>query len=88
MGVLPCELPEGVTAQSLGLDGSERFDLVVGELARTGQPATLCIERGNGRRESIPLLVRIDTPIEAAYFLAGGIMPYVLEQLLAQRKTS
>ena len=88
MGVLPCQLPEGVTAQSLGLDGSERFDLVVDELARTGQPATLRIERKDGRRVSIPLLVRIDTPIEAAYFLAGGIMPYVLEQLLAQQKTS
>ena len=88
MGVLPCQLPEGVTAQSLALDGSERFDLVVGELARIGQPATLRIERRDGRRESIPLLVRIDTPIEAAYFLAGGIMPYVLEQLLAQQKTS
>ena len=88
MGVLPCQLPEGVTAQTLGLDGRERFDLVVGELSRTGQPATLRIERQDGRRESIPLLVRIDTPIEAAYFLAGGIMPYVLDQLLAQENTS
>jgi aconitate hydratase len=82
MGVLPCQLPEGVSAQSLVLDGSERFDLVVGELTSTRQPGTLRIERLDGRRQSIPLLVRIDTPIEAAYFRAGGIMPYVLEQLL------
>ena len=71
MGVLPCQFPEGVTAQSLALDGSERFDLVTGDLARRGQPATLGIERRDGRRESVPLLVRIDTPIEAAYFLGG-----------------
>jgi aconitate hydratase len=82
MGVLPCQLPEGVSAQSLVLDGSERFDLVVGELTSTRQPGTLRIDRLDGRRQSIPLLVRIDTPIEAAYFRAGGIMPYVLEQLL------
>jgi aconitate hydratase len=84
MGVLPCQLPEGVSAQTLGLDGTERFDLEAGELTRPGQPATLRIERADGRRDSVPLLLRIDTPIEAAYFLAGGIMPYVLEQLLAQ----
>jgi aconitate hydratase len=85
MGVLPCQLPEGASAQSLALDGSERFDLVVEELTRTRQPATLRIERRDGRHDSIPLLVRIDTPIEAAYFRAGGIMPYVLEQLLAYK---
>src|SRR5688572_8731622 len=81
MGVLPCQFPEGVTAQTLALDGSERFDLVIGDLARRSQPATLAIERRDGRRQSVPLLVRIDTPIEVAYFAAGGIMPYVLEQL-------
>jgi aconitate hydratase len=84
MGVLPCQLPEGVSAQTLGLDGTERFDLVVGELTRPGQPATLHMQGVDGRRESVPLLLRIDTPIEAACFLAGGIMPYVLEQLLTQ----
>ena len=85
MGVLPCQLPEGVSAQSLALDGSERFDLVTGEVTGTRQPGTLRIERLDGRRDSIPLLARVDTPIEAAYFRAGGIMPYVLEQLLAHQ---
>jgi aconitate hydratase len=84
MGVLPCQLPEGVSAQTLGLDGTERFDLVFGGAARPGQTATLRIERADGRRDSVPLLLRIDTPIEGAYFLAGGIMPYVLEQLAPQ----
>jgi aconitate hydratase len=84
MGVLPCQFPEGVNAQTLELDGTERFDLTVGAALRPRQPATLCIERRDGRRDSVPLVLRIDTPIEAAYFSAGGILPYVLEQLLAQ----
>jgi aconitate hydratase len=84
MGVLPCQLPEGVSAQTLGLDGTERFDLVLGGPVRPGQTATLRIEFRDARRASVPLLLRIDTPIEAAYFLAGGIMPYVLEQLAPQ----
>jgi aconitate hydratase len=84
MGVLPCQFPEGVSAQTLPLDGTERFDLTLGEPLRPRQPAILHIERRDGRRESVPLLLRIDTPIEAAYFLAGGILLYVLKQLLAQ----
>jgi aconitate hydratase len=84
MGVMPCQFPDGVSAQTLALDGTERFDLALGEPLRPRQPANLSIERRDGRRESVPLLLRIDTPIEATYFLAGGIMPYMLEQLLAQ----
>jgi aconitate hydratase len=82
MGVLPCQLPDGVSAQTLRLDGGERFDL---ELAAVGprQPATLHIERRDGARDSLELRLRIDTPIEAAYVEAGGILPYVLEELLA-----
>ena len=88
MGVLPCQFPEGVSAQTLGLDGTERFDLEAEAPLRPRQPATLHIERRDGRRESVPLVLRIDTPIEAAYFSAGGILPYVLEQLLAQKRSS
>ncbi len=84
MGVLPCQFPEKVSAQTLGLDGTEQFELVLGESLRPRQPAHLHIDRRDGRHESVPLLLRIDTPIEAAYFLAGGIMPYVLEHLLAR----
>ena len=84
MGVLPCQFPEGVSAQTLGLDGTERFDLEFDGPLRPRQPAACAIERADGRRESVPLVVRIDTPIEATYFAAGGILPYVLELLLAQ----
>ncbi|MGE0022055.1 MAG: aconitate hydratase [Hyphomicrobium sp.] len=84
MGVLPCQFPEGVSAQTLGLDGTERFDLVVGASLRPRQSVVLEIERRDGRQDSVPLVLRIDTPIEAAHFSAGGILPYVLDQLLAQ----
>ena len=81
MGVLPCQLEEGVSARTLGLDGTERFDLALEGTLRPRAQATLHIERRDGRREAVPVLVRIDTPIEVAYFAAGGIMPYVLEEL-------
>jgi aconitate hydratase len=84
MGVFPCELPDGVSAQTLGLDGSERFDLELGTTLRPRQGATLHIERRTGQRDPVPLVLRIDTPIEVAYFSAGGILPYVLEELLAR----
>src|SRR5581483_4294478 len=70
MGVLPGEFPKGVSAQTLELDGTERFDVTVGAALRPRQPATLHIDRRDGRRDSVPLVLRIDTPIEAAYFSA------------------
>lgn len=83
MGILPCQFPEGVSADTLGLDGTERFDLQLSESVQPRDSATLHIQRSDGRRESVKLVVRIDTPIETAYYSAGGILPYVLEQLLA-----
>jgi len=82
MGVFPCQLPDGVSAQTLGLEGTERFALDLSAPLRPRQRAILQIERRNGQRESVPLVLRIDTPIEAAYFSAGGILNYVLEQPL------
>jgi aconitate hydratase len=83
LGVLPCQLPENLGSQELGLDGTERFALAVSGPLRPGASASLNIERQDGRHDSVPLMVRIDTPIEAAYFSAGGILPYVLDQLFA-----
>lgn len=85
MGVLPCELPDGVSAQTLELDGSEQFALAMTATPRPRQTALLTIGRRDGRKDSVSVVVRIDTPIEAAYYSAGGILPYVLEQLLAQK---
>ena len=86
MGVLPCQFPEGVTAQTLGLDGSEIFDLagLNGDI-EPQQTATLVI-RGNVTQSTVPVRIRIDTPIEADdYFRHGGILLYVLRQLMNQR---
>jgi aconitate hydratase len=81
--VLPYQLPDGVSAQTLGLDGTERFGLEAGAPLRARQAAQLQVERRDGGRESVPLVLRVDTPIEAAYFSAGGILPHVLDGLLA-----
>jgi aconitate hydratase len=85
MGVLPCQLPDGVSAQSLRLDGTEVFDLAgVAGAVRPRQPARLSVRRRDGRVEEVPLTVRIDTPIEAEYHRHGGIMPYVLRQIVSR----
>jgi aconitate hydratase len=84
MGVLPCQLPAGVTAATLKLDGRETFDLVgLGRDARPRQTVTLVIHRPDGGRESVPLTLRLDTPAEIAYVRHGGIMPYMLGELVA-----
>ncbi|HET8542401.1 MAG TPA: aconitate hydratase [Anaeromyxobacter sp.] len=85
MGVLPCQLPDGVSAQALGLDGSETYDLLgVAGAIRPRQAARLAIHRRDGRVDGVPVTVRIDTPIEAEYHRHGGILPYVLRQILAR----
>jgi aconitate hydratase len=85
MGVLPCQLPEAVSAQTLGLDGTETFDLLgVAGAVRPRQQARLVVHRRDGRTEEVPVTVRIDTPIESEYHRHGGIMPYVLRRILAR----
>jgi aconitate hydratase len=85
MGVLPVQLAEGVTAQTLGIDGSETFDLLgVGGPIAPRQAARLAIHRRDGTVDEVPVTVRIDTPIEAEYYRHGGILPYVLRQILAR----
>ncbi|HUX31522.1 MAG TPA: aconitate hydratase AcnA [Thiobacillus sp.] len=83
MGVLPCQFKDGVDAATLKLDGSEAFDL---EGAEAGiapqQDVTLVIHRANGNIERVALTLRIDTPIEVEYYDKGGILPFVLDQLL------
>jgi aconitate hydratase len=84
MGVLPCQFNEGTTAQTLKLDGTETFDItgLEGEVSPR-QRITLVVHRADGETLEVPLILRIDTPIEIDYFLHGGILPYVLRQLLA-----
>jgi len=84
MGVLPCQFKEGVSAATLNLDGTETFDLVGLESeVKPRQEVMLVIHRANGTIENVPVTLRIDTPIEIDYYQHGGILPYVLRQLLA-----
>ena len=84
MGVLPLQFKEGTTAQSLKLDGSETYDVLgLGENVKPQQDLTLRITRADGKSENVPVTCRIDTPIEVDYFRHGGILPYVLRQLLS-----
>ena len=84
MGVLPCQFKEGTNAASLGLNGTETFDVTGLETGvRPRQDLILVIHRASGETEEVPVTLRIDTPIEIDYYQHGGILPYVLRQLLA-----
>src|SRR5216110_2053839 len=83
MGVLPLQFPDGTTAQSLGLEGSEIFSITdLSETIKPGQTVMLEIEGKDRQKRSVPAKVRIDTPIEVDYYRHGGILPFVLRQLL------
>jgi len=85
MGVLPLQFKEGTTAQSLKLDGTETYDIVgLGAHLRPQQDLTLKITRRDGNIENVPVRCRIDTPIEIDYYQHGGILPFVLRQLMAK----
>jgi aconitate hydratase len=86
MGVLPLQFLEGTSVQSLGLDGSEKFSITgLSDSIKPGQQVTLEIERTNGEKRALPVKLRIDTPIEIDYYRHGGILPFVLRQLLTKQ---
>jgi aconitate hydratase len=84
MGVLPLQFMGDDSVQSLGITGTETFDLkgIEGEITPQME-ATLVIHRANGETQQAQVLLRIDTPIEVDYYKHGGILPFVLRQLLA-----
>jgi aconitate hydratase len=82
MGVLPLQFMPGESWQSLGLTGTELIDIVPDAGLTPQSQAQLVIQRADGSRSRHSLLLRIDTPIEVDYYRAGGILPYVLRQLL------
>ena len=84
MGVLPMQFQEGASAQILALDGSETYDLVgLGPNLKPQQELTLRVIRATGQVDDVPVQCRIETPVEIDYYQQGGILPYVLRQLLA-----
>ncbi|MEI7533900.1 MAG: aconitate hydratase AcnA [Verrucomicrobiae bacterium] len=85
MGVLPLQFKEGTTAQTLKLDGTETYDIVgLDANIKPQQDLTLKITRKDGTVENVAVRCRIDTPIEIDYYQHGGILPYVLRQLVAK----
>src|SRR5437016_2235391 len=85
MGVLPLQFKEGSNALTLKLDGTETYDVLgLGAELKPQQDLSLRITRSNGAAEIIPVICRIDTPIEIDYYQHGGILPYVLRQLLSR----
>ncbi|MDA8444654.1 aconitate hydratase [Paracidovorax valerianellae] len=83
MGVLPLQFKSGDSWESLGLTGNETIDVVPDPALTPQSDALLTIRRADGSRQQVTVTLRIDTPIEVDYYRAGGILPYVLRQLLS-----
>jgi aconitate hydratase len=86
MGVLPMQFKDEESARSLNLDGTEEFDIegLSDVNIRPRQDVRLRVRRADGTSQGIDLTLRIDTPIEIEYYKNGGILPYVLRQLLSR----
>jgi aconitate hydratase len=85
MGVLPLQFKGSDSAESLGLKGDETIDVVGLESGiRPQMDVKLVIRRKDGSAKEVAVLLRIDTPIEVDYYLHGGILPFVLRELVAQ----
>jgi aconitate hydratase len=83
MGVLPLQFKEGTSAQTLGLDGTETFDILgLNSDLKPQQDLTLHSTRADGTSTDVAVRCRIDTPIEIDYYQHGGILPFVLRQLV------
>jgi aconitate hydratase len=85
MGVIPLQFPEGETAESLGLDGTEVFDITGIEALNDGKtPKTVHVKASKDGKPAVEFdaVVRIDTPGEADYYRNGGILQYVLRNML------
>ena len=82
MGVLPLQFKAGDSWESLGLTGNETIDVVPDAALTPQSDAQLVIHRADGSRRQVAVTLRIDTPIEVDYYQAGGILPFVLRQLL------
>lgn len=87
MGVLPLQFKEQDSLETLNLKGDEEFTVNLGEKLTPHQELTLEINRGGGKVDRVQLIARLDTPIDIEYYLHGGILPYVLRQILSSLKT-
>jgi len=85
MGVLPCQFRDGDSVETLGIRGDETFDITGLEAGiRPQMDLKLSIRRADGSVRDVAVLLRIDTPIEVEYCESGGILPFVLRELIGQ----
>jgi aconitate hydratase A / 2-methylisocitrate dehydratase len=85
MGVLPCQFKGSDSVVSLGITGEETFDITgIDSKIEPQMDVTLTIHRRDGTTKSVPVLLRIDTPIEVDYYRNGGILPFVLRELVSK----
>jgi aconitate hydratase len=82
MGVLPLQFAQGEGAETLGIKGDETFDIAVPKDIKPQQRMKVTMRRSDGTTREIPVICRIDTPIEVDYYRHGGILPFVLRDLL------
>jgi aconitate hydratase len=83
MGVLPLQFKAGDSWEALGLTGSETVDIMLADDIKPQGDAVMTVTRADGSQLAVKLTLRIDTPIEVDYYFHGGILPFVLRQLLA-----
>jgi aconitate hydratase len=82
MGVLPLQFKGADSIESTGIKGDDEFDIVGLDGIRPQMEVIPVNRRGDGSRQEVPLLCRIDTPVEVDYYRHGGILPYVLRALM------
>jgi len=89
MGVLPLQFKEQDSLETFGIKGDETFTLLgLSQELKPHAEVTLEIDRGGGKIDRFPLIARLDTPIDIEYYLHGGILPYVLRQILSNLEQS
>jgi aconitate hydratase len=88
MGVLPLQFLGGDSAQSLGLTGDETIDVLLPAEIRPQQELEMIIRRPDGSEKRVTVKSRIDTAIEVDYYRHGGILPFVLRELIASAGSS
>lgn len=89
MGVLPLQFQPGTNAESLGLDGTEQFDIVgLEDSLGVRAEVSLVVHRAGGQTQTVPLILRLDTTEDVEYWRHGGILPRVWRHYLAEKTTS
>ena len=84
MGVLPLQLPEGVTRKTLELKGDEQLSIDLSDALQSSSKLVVTIERSDGESITVTCLCRLDTPQEVAYYRRGGVLRYVLCNMMGE----